>query len=131
MLSLNSISPARVIGVAALVLYSVYAVASGAPGVAAVAAALALFFGRVAVGEPKRTQPKEISASATFLIWVGATVLFGVLIQPLGAWSLFAFVLPVAAVAYWHFGLRGRQALILGIGFLLAFAGALALILAA
>jgi len=130
MLTLRSISPARTIGVAALALYSVYAFASGAPGVGAVAAALALFFGGVAIGEPERTEQKEISGSATILICAGATLLFGLLVQPLGPWSLIAFSVPVAAVAYWQYGLPGRHALLLGLGFVLALASLLVLVLA-
>ena len=124
------------IGVAALALYSVYAFVSDAPVVGAVAIGLALFFGRVAIAKPQPSRvepehPKEISGSATILICAGATVLFGLLVKPLGTLSLVAFMVPVAAVAYWHFGLRGRQALLLGLGFVLALVTLLFLTLAA
>lgn len=130
MLNLHRISSARMLGLAVLVLYSVYAFASGVPGIGTAALAVAVIFGRAAVTAPKPVQAKEISVSATILICAGATLLFGLLVKPLGPLSLIAFMLPVAAVAYWQFDLRGRQALLVASGFLLALVSLVALVLA-
>jgi hypothetical protein len=126
----HSMTPGRTVAVAALLLYSVHAFASGAPLVGALAIALAVFFARVIVlAEPTATPGSGLSPGAIFLVGLGAVILFGLLLEPLGIWALCAFALPVVVAARWSYGLPGWQAVAVGVGFFVTLVGLLALLL--
>ncbi len=71
-----------------------------------------------------------LGAGETFLLGCGCVLLFGLLVNPLGAAALFAFALPVVPILRLRYGLSVSQALAVGVGLAVALAVMLGYVLA-